>query len=177
MPLSSWAQLLGRVWIRLAGLPHSPHHPQSDRDSICSKKLSECGEAPLSSPAILTSSLGCRAGPEDRAVTKDRAKGGTVHSDSGLQAGAGILQAQRAGRDKGHNLRPAGRWARTVAGALGGEAGQEGRTCWDGLHAGGQTKGMHSSRGPQGASEGVLRPRHPSGLRDRLEARKEAARE
>lgn len=45
-----------------------------------------------------------------------------------------------------------------VAGALEVEAGQEGGACWDGLHPGGQAKGMHSSQGPQGPGECVFRP-------------------
>lgn len=113
-------------------------------------------------------------------MTKDRVRGETMRSVMGLGVGAAILQAQRTGKNKGHHLRPAGRWARTwwmleVAAALGGEAGQEDRACWDGLHPGGQAKSMHSSGRPQAASEGVPRPRQPSRLSDRLEARKETA--
>lgn len=42
-----------------------------------------------------------------------RARVGTMCSVLCLGSGAAILQAQRAGKNKVHNLRPAGRWART----------------------------------------------------------------
>lgn len=46
-------------------------------------------------------------------MTKDRDRGETMRSAAGLGVGAAILQAQRTGKNKGHHLRPAGRWART----------------------------------------------------------------
>lgn len=114
-------------------------------------------------------------------MTKDRDRGETRRSVTGLGVGATILQAQRTGKNKGYHLRPAGRWARTwwmleVAAALGGEAGQEGGACWMGFTLEARPRACTA---PEGHKQPVrVSPDHdsPLGCRsDRLEARKEAA--
>lgn len=135
LPLSSWTYLLRRVWIKLAGLPHSPRHPQGDHDSVCSKKLSVCGGTPLSSQTIPMGWL-CWIRGQSRAQGqgqgRDHALSPWSPSRSSDSPGTENRKEQRTqpktSREVGKDLVDAG------SAALGGEASQEGGNCWDGLH-------------------------------------------
>lgn len=160
LPLSSWTYLLRRVWIRLAGLPHSPRHPQGDHDSIYSKKLSVCGGTPLNSQTIPTGWLCWTKGQshdQEQGQARDHALSPWSPSRSSDSPGTENRKEQRT------QPKPAGRWVRTwwmpeVQEHWEVKPARRVGTVGMGFTSGGQAKGMHSSRMPQRASEGVLRP-------------------